>query len=66
MLDKIFPKIHNEGYRFIAIFIIATIVLVPISGNHGLWVSYILFILLRAITLSLKFSGLQREITLLK
>tara|TARA_B100000427_G_C15427530_1_gene559211 strand:+ start:91 stop:738 length:648 start_codon:yes stop_codon:yes gene_type:complete len=32
MLDKIFPKIHNEGYRFIAIFIIATIVLYFING----------------------------------
>ena len=71
-LDGIFTgatktrDMRNGAIISFFIFIIATIVLVPVSGNHGLWVSYILFILLRAITLSLKFSGLQREITLLK
>ena len=71
-LDGIFTGVtktrdmRNGAIISFFIFIIATIVLVPISGNHGLWVSYILFILIRAITLSLKFSGLQREITLLK
>ena len=32
MLDKIFPKIHNEGYKFIVIFVLITIVLYFISG----------------------------------
>ena len=36
MLDKIFPKIHNEGYKFIVIFILITIVLYFISGFLGL------------------------------
>jgi len=35
MLDKIFPKIHDEGYKFIVIFIIATIVLYFIHGFLG-------------------------------
>jgi phosphatidylserine decarboxylase len=35
MLDKIFPKIHNEGYKFIVIFIFTSIVLYFISGFLG-------------------------------
>jgi len=35
MLDKIFPKIHDEGYKFIVIFIIVTIVLYFINGFLG-------------------------------
>jgi len=35
MLDKIFPKIHDEGYKFIVIFIITTIVLYFIHGFLG-------------------------------
>ena len=35
MLDKIFPKIHDEGYKFIVIFIIATIILYFINGFLG-------------------------------
>ena len=35
MLDKIFPKIHDEGYKFIVIFILVTIVLYFINGFLG-------------------------------
>ena len=35
MLDKIFPKIHNEGYKFIVVFVLITIVLYFISGFLG-------------------------------
>ena len=35
MLDKIFPKIHSEGYKFLVIFIVATIVLYFIHGFLG-------------------------------
>tara|TARA_Y100001970_G_C14042468_1_gene754530 strand:- start:324 stop:971 length:648 start_codon:yes stop_codon:yes gene_type:complete len=35
MFDKIFPKIHNEGYKFIVIFCISTIILYFISGFLG-------------------------------
>ena len=47
MLDKIFPKIHTEGYKFLVIFIAATIVLYFIHGFLGfvglilsIWVYY--------------------------
>ena len=35
MFDKIFPKIHNEGYRFIVIFTISTVVLYFINSFLG-------------------------------
>ena len=35
MIGKIFPKIHDEGYKFIVIFIIVTIVLYFIHGFLG-------------------------------
>ena len=43
MLDKIFPKIHTEGYKFLVIFIVATIVLYFIHGFLG-FVGFILSI----------------------
>ena len=36
MIDKVFPPIHNEGYKFIVIFSIATIILYLISSFLGL------------------------------
>ena len=35
MIDKIFPKLHIEGYRFIVIFVVLTIVLYLINGFLG-------------------------------
>ena len=43
MFDKIFPKIHDEGYKFIIIFIIVTIVLYLIHGFLG-FVGFVLTI----------------------
>ena len=47
MLDKIFPKIHSEGYKFLAISIFITILLYLLSSFMGLlglvlsiWVYY--------------------------
>jgi len=47
MIDKVFPKIHNEGYKFLVIFVFATLILYLISGFLGLiglvltiWVYY--------------------------
>ena len=52
MLDKIFPKIHSEGYKFLAIAILATIFLYFLNSFLGLigfiisvWVYYFLEIL---------------------
>tara|TARA_B100002051_G_scaffold29840_1_gene23214 strand:- start:1 stop:648 length:648 start_codon:yes stop_codon:yes gene_type:complete len=36
MIDKVFPPIHNEGYKFLVIFAIATIILYLISSFLGL------------------------------
>ena len=36
MLDKVFPKIHNEGYKFLIIFGLVTIILYFISSFLGL------------------------------
>ena len=36
MIDKIFPPIHNEGYKFLVIFAVATIILYLISCFLGL------------------------------
>ena len=36
MFDKIFPKLHNEGYKFLVIFGLATLVLYLINGFLGL------------------------------
>jgi len=35
MIEKIFPKVHSEGYRFLVIFCISTIVLYFIHGFLG-------------------------------
>ncbi len=47
MLNRIFPKIHSEGYKFLVIFIFATIILYFIHGFLGfiglvlsIWVYY--------------------------
>ena len=47
MIDKIFPKIHNEGYKFLVIFGFVTLILYFISDFLGLiglvltiWVYY--------------------------
>ena len=47
MLDKIFPKIHGEGYKFLVIIALATIILYFIHGFLGfiglvlsIWVYY--------------------------
>ncbi len=47
MLDKIFPKIHTEGYKFLVIFSVITIILYFIHGFLGfiglvltIWVYY--------------------------
>ena len=41
MLDFLFPKLHNEGYRFLAIAAVATFILLLISSTLGL-ISFII------------------------
>ena len=47
MLNKVFPKIHNEGYKFLVIFGLATLILNFLNGFLGfiglvltIWVYY--------------------------
>jgi len=47
MLEKIFPKVHQEGYKFLAISVILTLILWSISDFFGfiftiitIWVYY--------------------------
>ena len=35
MIDKIFPKLHHEGYKFLAIFAFVTIILYFVNGFLG-------------------------------
>ena len=35
MIDKILPKIHNEGYKFVIIFVLVTIILYFVHGFLG-------------------------------
>jgi phosphatidylserine decarboxylase len=35
MIEKIFPKVHSEGYRFLVIFVISTVILYFINGFLG-------------------------------
>ena len=35
MIDKIFPKVHEEGYKFLTIFVIVTIILYFVNGFLG-------------------------------
>jgi len=43
MLNKIFPKIHDEGYKFLVIFVVVTIILYFLNGFLG-FVGFILTI----------------------
>ena len=47
MINKVFPKIHNEGYKFLVIFGLATLILNFLNGFLGfigllltIWVYY--------------------------
>jgi hypothetical protein len=41
MFSKVFPKIHPEGYKFIVIAVIITIILYSFSNFLGLcWIGY--------------------------
>ncbi|MDG1858929.1 MAG: MATE family efflux transporter, partial [Emcibacteraceae bacterium] len=43
------------------IYIICIYTLIPLWGNHGLWASYAIFIVMRAITLAYKYPAIERR-----
>ena len=67
-LDGIFTgatrtkDMRNGALISLSIFVLATIILLPVWGNHGLWLAYILFLLFRAVTLGLRFTSLHNSI----
>lgn len=66
LLDGIFigatrtRDMRNMMIISLAVFFAAWALLTPLYGNHGLWASMIVFFLIRAITLAIHFSALER------
>ena len=42
-------------------FLVASLALVPLAGNTGLWVSFVAFVVLRAVALWIRYPGLRAE-----
>lgn len=45
-----------------AVFALSLLVFLPLWGNHGLWLSYSLFMITRGVTLALKYPELEKSI----
>ncbi len=66
-LDGIFigatrgPDMRNMMLISLAFFLAATALLVPALGNNGLWLAFILFLVVRAITLGSRLPALVRD-----
>ena len=54
---------RNGMWVSFAGFIALTVVVVPLWQNHGLWLAFALFMVLRALTLAVRFPALARSIT---
>jgi len=53
---------RNAAFFSLAIFLIAAEILVPITGNHGLWIAFIIYVIARAISLGLYLPQLRSKI----
>ena len=66
-LDGIFigatytKALRNASVMAALVFLVLSAVLVPPFSNHGLWIAFIGFIVLRAVFLGFYFPGLQRQ-----
>jgi len=66
-LDGIFigatytKALRNASVMAALVFLVLSTVLVPAFSNHGLWIAFIGFIVLRAVFLGFYFPGLQRQ-----
>ncbi len=66
LLDGIFigatrtAEMRNGMLISLAVFLAAVFILKPIYGNHGLWLSLMLFMVVRAITLGVYYPSLER------
>lgn len=67
LLDGVFigatqgPTLRNAMAASLAVFLLAAWVLVPLAGNHGLWLAFSLFTGARGITLALAYRPLIRR-----
>ena len=54
-------EMRNGMALSMGFFILALFVLVPMAANHGLWLSFMGFMAMRAITLAVRFPALERR-----
>ena len=68
LLDGVFTgatrsrDMRNMAFLSALAFIASVFVFVPWLGNHGLWLSYVIFLLTRAVTLGSRYPALERSI----
>jgi len=55
-------EMRNMGFLSALIFLASAATLVPWLGNHGLWLSYFIFMLARAVTLGSRYPRLERAV----
>ncbi|MEE2997813.1 MAG: MATE family efflux transporter [Pseudomonadota bacterium] len=55
-------KMRNAMVMSLIIYIAACLILVPAWGNHGLWISLLIFMGARGVTLGVQYPALQRSI----
>ncbi len=53
-------EMRNMMVVSLAAYLGATVVLVPLLGNHGLWLSFLIFMVARGVTLGLHYPALER------
>ena len=69
MLDGIFigatrsRDMRNMMAVSFGVYVIAVLVLVPAYGNHGLWAALLIALVVRGITLGLKYPALERSVS---
>jgi MATE family multidrug resistance protein len=71
-LDGIFigstwtTEMRNGMLISLAVFIVSLYLIIPSMGNHGLWLAFSIFMVVRALTLGLIYPRLERDIDRLK
>ena len=68
LLDGIFigatraREMRNMAFLSALMFIACTLIFVPWLGNHGLWLSYMIYMITRAVTLGSRYPSVERSI----
>ncbi len=50
------------GDAFVAVFVACVAVLQPVMGNHGLWLSFLIFMIARGVTLGAYWPRIERSL----